>query len=78
MYNAFLVPDTIRSKSQWKEQVKETADFYKSDLPIPLTLRAELDRWESKWSLWHNDVPQVHRVHLYLVQVHCFQTYILF
>ena len=53
----FLVPDTIRSNSQWKEQVKETADFYKSDLPSPLTLRAELDCWESKWSLWQNDVP---------------------
>ena len=46
-----LVPDTIRSDSQWRERVKETADFYETDLPSPLTLDAELDCWENKWTL---------------------------
>ena len=52
-----LVPDTIRSDKEWRERVKNVASLYESDLPSPLTLQAELDLWESKWSLWEGDLP---------------------
>ena len=52
-----LVPDTIRSDTEWRERVKNVANLYESDLPSPLTLQVELDLWESKWSLWEGDLP---------------------
>ena len=34
-----------------EKRVKETADFYETDLP---SLDAELDCWENKWTLWES------------------------
>ena len=50
-----LVPDTLRSDTQWREKVKGMITFYETDLPSPLSLEAELDCWESKWSLREGD-----------------------
>ena len=60
-----LVPDTIRSSSQWRKRIRENAVLYENYLPSPLSLEAELDCCKSKQSMWEGDITTTpHRVHL--------------
>ena len=52
-----LVPDTIKSDGQWRQRVKDMAVIYETDLPSSLSLEAELDLWENKWTLRVGDLP---------------------
>ena len=39
----------IKSKLPWKKKFLEFLEFYKSDLPHPTSIAAELDLWENFW-----------------------------
>ena len=38
-----LVPDTLRSDTQWREKAKGMITFYETGLPSPLSLETELE-----------------------------------
>ena len=47
----YLLPSVVVKTKDWKDQIREFAKQYKSDLPIPLTLETELDQWEIFWKI---------------------------
>ena len=49
--------EPIKSKSTWKEQFFNFAEFYQDDLPHFISLNGELDLWENDWLNSKIEIP---------------------
>lgn len=47
-----LIPAYFITNSSWKSSIAPFTSFYAEDLPLQLTLSAELEIWHQKWNLF--------------------------